>query len=91
MMNRITGATVVLLLGLVAAVSTLLILDKDPTLLISFINTVILVYLHGEVQSIKQQTNGTTTQLMSIVDKVTPQGPAQAHTETPPSNLGSKG
>lgn len=65
---KVTPAMVALAAILVAPITILLVLGKDPALLISFINTAGLVVLYRDTQTIKTQTNGTNNRLMNIVE-----------------------
>lgn len=76
MNTKITPAMVALAAVLVAAITILLALGKDPALLISFINTAGLILLYGDTQTIKTQTNGTNHRLMNIVEATTAGGTA---------------
>jgi len=82
MSTKITPAVVALAAILVAAITILLIMGKDPGLLIGFANTAGIALLYGETQTIRQQTNGTTHRLMNIVEASSPGGTPS--TPTPP-------
>lgn len=72
---RITAPAALLVLGLAVIIGALIALGKDPAILIGFINTVGLALVYAQNEAIKQQTNGTTHRMMSIVEKATvPQG-----------------
>lgn len=68
-MNRIPWSTAAVVIAVLAAVTVLVALGRDPAVFMSVGTLVLGAIMYGEVRSVRDQTNGNTSKMLSIVDK----------------------
>jgi hypothetical protein len=66
---RVTWPLALLFTALIAGATVILAMGKPVTELTALANLLIMALLYGEVQQVRQQTNGTQHRMMSIVER----------------------
>ena len=77
--------TAIVICFMLACVTILAWGHRDPTIAISLGLTVLGGIMYGEVRAVREQTNGNTSKMLSIVDKAANPGTVQNGQSTPDS------